>query len=62
MSIQTKPYVKKYDENGVLTNPITKQDPFLFAPDPFLNKLKQRSRRHWQLIRNKFFTGKTAVN
>ena len=51
------PYVKKY-ENGVLTNPITKDNPYLFAP---VRKRIARMHRFWHIVQNKFFTGRTVV-
>lgn len=50
-----KPYVKKY-ENGILVNPITKDNPYLHPATEKINKF-----RFWQTVRNRFFTGKTIV-
>ena len=51
--MKQKPYVKNY-KNGVLKNPITKENPYLFAP-----KLNYRSSfRMWIRQRNKFFIGR----
>ena len=52
------PYVKKYDQFGVLTNPITKENPYLFAP---VRDRIGKPFRLWQTVRNAFFTGKTIV-
>lgn len=51
------PYVKKY-ENGILLNPITKENPYLFSP---IRDRIGRKFRMWQTVRNAFFTGKTVV-
>jgi len=51
------PYVKKY-ENGILVNPITKENPYLF---PEQLKLKRNNWRVWQKIRNRFFVGRQIV-
>jgi hypothetical protein len=59
------PYVKVYDENGVLTNPITANAPYLFAPHVGFLKMYNRAsgskRKVWEIVRNKFFKGMTAV-
>jgi len=51
------PYVKKY-ENGILVNPITKDNPYLFPA-----KIMQRTYRNgfWQRLRNRFFVGRNIV-
>jgi hypothetical protein len=54
---QTKPYVKKY-ENGVLTNPITKENPYLFGKESLKGSLGMR---FWSVVRNQFFKGLTIV-
>jgi len=51
------PYVKQY-ENGILVNPITKDNPYLFGK-PKINL--GRRFRFWRTVRNKFFTGLTVV-
>jgi len=53
------PYKKQYNENGVLLNPITKENPYLFSVQL---KSVQKDFRCWSTIINKFFTGKTIVN
>lgn len=50
------PYVKKY-ENGILVNPITKDNPYLFTPI----KTQRYPRGFWQRVRNKFFIGRNVV-
>jgi len=50
-------YVKKY-ENGILVNPITKENPYLFGKESLKGNL---GRRFWSVVRNKFFTGQTIV-
>lgn len=55
-----KPYVKQY-ENGILTNPITKENPYLHAPSLKHYKGGASRCRYWQIVQNKFFTGRTAV-
>lgn len=54
------PYVKKY-ENGILVNPITKENPYLHTPR--LSDLKRGTSklRYWAITRNRFFTGRTAT-
>jgi len=52
------PYKKEY-KDGILQNPITKENPYLF---PVQLKLAQKGFRFWSTVRNKFFTGKTIVN
>ena len=58
------PYVKKY-ENGILVNPITKENPYLNNPN--ISILKQllftenSKNRMWQSLSNRFFKGKTPV-
>jgi hypothetical protein len=49
------PYVKKY-ENGILVNPITKENPYLFP-----KSILPRFFRTWRTARNKYFTGRTIV-
>lgn len=49
------PYVKKY-ENGILTNPITKESPYLFGKENI--KLGQR---FWSIVTNRFFKGNTII-
>jgi len=56
MKTNHAPYVKKY-ENGILVNPITKENPYLFG-SPKINILKQR---FWSTVRNRFLTGLTIV-
>jgi hypothetical protein len=53
---QNTPYVKKV-ENGILVNPITKENPYLFSPHSYL----KTTFRMWQTVRNKFFTGQTII-
>lgn len=53
------PYVKIY-KDGILTNPITKEQPYLNNTNPFL--VKRNAFRMWRKIQNKFFNGMTAVN
>lgn len=55
-----KPYVKKY-ENGILVNPITKEQPYLHSINIALSKLGQRKNRYWAIVRNRFFTGRTST-
>ena len=50
------PYKKQYDKNGILLNPITKEEPYLHAPHPAFNR--KGSFRNWALKVNKFFTGR----
>lgn len=57
MIINSKPYVKKY-ENGILTNPITKDTPYLFGKKDLTGNL---GRRFWSTVRNKFFKGNTII-
>jgi hypothetical protein len=52
---KTKPY-KKEVVNGIVTNPITKENPYLFSPNYFPKN------RVWQTVRNKYFTGQTIIN
>lgn len=52
------PYVKKYDENGIVTNPITKESPYLF---PESLRMSKGNFRVWQKARNRFFTGSEIV-
>ncbi len=40
------PYVKQFDENGVITNPITKQDAYIHNPLPS----RQMRRGHVRVI------------
>jgi len=54
--MRNKPYVKIYKE-GILINPITKENPYLSTPHNYLKP----SQRMWQNIINRFFTGKTIV-
>lgn len=49
------PYVKKF-ENGILVNPITKENPYLFG-----KKKISLGQRFWSTVRNKFFTGLAVV-
>jgi len=51
------PYVKKY-ENGILVNPITKENPYLFASTKNFRGSNYSSFRIWITERNKFFVGK----
>ena len=51
------PYVKKY-ENGILVNPITKYNPYLF-PEKIINRTFKNG--FWQKARNKFFLGKNVI-
>lgn len=55
MKANHTPYVKKY-ENGILVNPITKENPYLFG-----NEKLNFSRRFWSIVRNNFFTGQTII-
>lgn len=49
------PYVKKY-KNGILVNPITKENPYLFGKEKI-----NLGQRFWSTVRNKFFTGMTVI-
>ncbi len=53
------PYVKKY-ENGILVNPITKENPYLFASIKNLEGSNFSKFRRWAIERNKFFVGKVV--
>jgi len=55
METNSSPYVKKY-ENGILINPITKDNPYLFGKENINIGL-----RFWSTVRNKFFTGLTII-
>jgi len=55
MKTNHTPYVKKY-ENGILVNPITKENPYLFGKEKI-----NLGRRFWSTVRNRFFTGLTIV-
>jgi len=57
MKTNHTPYVKQY-ENGILVNPITKENPYLFGKERIKSLL---GRRFWSVVRNKFFTGQTIV-
>lgn len=63
--IASTPYKKEYDQAGNLLNPITKENPYLFSPIGIIDKRTGLPRvmryKMWQIIRNKFFTGKTVV-
>ncbi len=58
------PYKKQYVD-GILVNPITKENPYLNAPNIALNKLFERKKaiklRYWERVRNKFFLGNTIT-
>lgn len=57
------PYVKTYNkETGLVSNPITKENPFLHAPNVNILKMFNRGFRSWEIIRNSFFKGRTVVN
>lgn len=51
------PYVKKY-ENGILVNPITKENPYLFTA---IKTQRTYPSGFWQRVRNKFFVGRNIV-
>jgi len=53
------PYVKVC-KDGILTNPITKEKPYLNNLNPFF--VKRNCFRMWKKTRNKFFNGLTAIN
>lgn len=59
------PYRKQYDKNGVLLNPITKENPYLNKVDIYLKKVFDRRKssnlKIWERNANKFFKGKIAV-
>lgn len=61
---ENTPYVKKF-ENGILTNPITKENPYLFAPSVAFRKMFERAigskNRIWETSYNRFFKGKSVV-
>lgn len=57
MITNNKPYVKKY-ENGILTNPITKDNPYLFGKESLKGNLGMR---FWSVVRNGFFKGNTII-
>jgi hypothetical protein len=62
---QNAPYVKMYDENGILINPITKSNPYLFSPHVGFLKMFNRAldsrSRVWEPVRSRFFKGLTPV-
>lgn len=59
------PYVKEYDSNGILLNPITKENPYLFRPHVGFEKMRAMAvgskQRVWEPIWNKFFKGMSPV-
>jgi len=57
MKTNCTPYVKKYDSNGIVTNPITKENPYLFGKPRIIV-----GQRFWSTVRNRFFKGLTAIN
>jgi len=57
MKTNHTPYVKKY-ENGILVNPITKENPYLFGKQSLHGNL---GLRFWSTVRNEFFTGLTII-
>jgi len=63
--IMNIPYKKQYSNLGILLNPITKENPYLNAPNIALNKLFERKKaiklRYWERTRNKFFLGNTIT-
>lgn len=63
--MKNAPYVKMYDQNGVLINPITKKNPYLFNPHVGFQKMFNRSigskNRIWESIWSNFFKGKSIV-
>lgn len=62
--IQKTPYVKNYVD-GILTNPITAANPYLFAPHPYFLKIQNKpsefKRKVWNVVRNRYFKGLTVV-
>ncbi len=56
--MKPKPYVKQF-KNGILINPITKENPYLHNID--LKNTIGKIFRIWRTVRNKFFTGKSIV-
>lgn len=49
------PYVKIY-KDGILTNPITKENPYLFGKGNI-----NIGHRFWSTVRNRFFKGNTII-
>lgn len=62
---QNAPYVKMYDQKGILINQITKESPYLFAPNvgflKMFNRAMSSRSRVWEPIWSKFFKGTTPV-
>jgi hypothetical protein len=56
-AIKNKPYVKIFKE-GILTNPITKEAPFVNARPHYF---KTSIFTVWENFRNKFFLGKVVL-
>ncbi len=53
---QNVPYRKEL-VNGIVTNPITKENPYIH------NRVRVvEFYRMWHTVRNKFFTGRTIIN
>jgi len=59
-----KPYRKIYDSRGVLTNPITKNEPYLHPIQKSFANMFQIWHTYtvWTAINNKFFKGKTPTH
>jgi hypothetical protein len=51
------PYVKKFDKQGNITNPITKENPYLFEA-----KKINLGQRFWRIVRNRYFAGKSIIS
>lgn len=47
--IHSTPYVKEYDRNGTLLNPITKGNPYLVYPKHHRRKIRKRV-SHWEYV------------
>jgi len=63
--MENTPYKRQLDKNGILLNPITKENPYLHKANISLQKLfnyrKTSKFKIWEANRNKFFKGKVAV-
>ena len=55
--VKNTPYVKEF-KDGILVNQITKETPYVNQRVKYFGFTKRR----WETIRNKFFTGQTIVN
>ena len=57
-------YIKKI-QNGIITNPITKENPFLGNVNTMFlmekNRAENSKRKVWRTVQNKFFKGSNAV-